>query len=239
METVVAKLRAFVTGSGLRRDRFDAIGEAVEASENPDQTWMNISADLELLAVYDPQASGGKNVPKCRTLSLCGFNDTDLSRVAGKFDEDMWLELSLLRLEHLPVFEHRKREGDYIPFANASAGQQATALLKALLNQPGPPLIIDQPEEDLDNPVILEVVNQIWQAKKERQLILASHNANLVVNGDAEQVVWCDYRTTGDQSLGEIRGSGAIDMPTICSAIKQVMEGGEAAFKLRKEKYGF
>jgi type III restriction enzyme len=59
------------------------------------------------------------------------------------------------------------------------------ALPKALLNQPGPPLIIDQPEEDLNNPVMLQVVGQIWAAKKSRQLILSSHSANLVVNGDA------------------------------------------------------
>lgn len=137
------------------------------------------------------------------------------------------------------MFEYRARENQYIPFANASAGQQATALLKALLNQPGPPLIIDQPEEDLDNPVMLQVVGQIWQAKKSRQLILSSHNANLVVNGDAELVVWCDYRSAADHSGGQIRGTGAIDVPVICSAIKQVMEGGEAAFKLRKDKYGF
>jgi chromosome segregation protein len=155
------------------------------------------------------------------------------------FNPDTWLDLSLTRLEDEPVFEYRVREGDYIPFANASAGQQATALLKALLNQSGPPLIIDQPEEDLDNPVILEVVQQIWNAKKERQIIIASHNANLVVNGDAELVAWCDYRVVGEQSGGQISSTGAIDIPEICEAIKQVMEGGESAFKLRKDKYGF
>ena len=138
-----------------------------------------------------------------------------------------------------PVFEFRAREEDYIPFENASAGQQATALLKALLNQPGPPLIIDQPEEDLDNPVILEVVEQVWRAKSVRQLIFASHNANLVVNGDAELVVWCDHRKRGDHSRGMIAGQGAIDIPQICTAIKKVMEGGETAFKLRRDKYGF
>ena len=73
--------------------------------------------------------------------------------------------VSLTRLEDRPPFEYRAREGEYIPFPNASAGQQATALLKALLNTTGPPLIIDQPEEDLDNPVMLQVVAQIWQAK--------------------------------------------------------------------------
>ena len=145
----------------------------------------------------------------------------------------------LRRFKSVPVFEYRAREQEYIPFQNASAGQQATALLKTLLNQPGPPLIIDQPEEDLDNPVMLEIVERVWQAKQKRQLIFASHNANLVVNGDAELVAWCDHRTAGDQSRGTIAGEGAIDVDDVRDAIKKIMEGGEAAFNLRKEKYGF
>ena len=112
-------------------------------------------------------------------------------------------------------------------------------MLKTLLNQPGPPLIIDQPEEDLDNPVMLEVVEQLWEAKQLRQIIFASHNANLVVNGDAELVAWFGYRTAGDQSRGTIKGEGAIDIPEARDAIKKIMEGGEAAFRLRREKYGF
>ena len=149
-----------------------------------------------------------------------------------------WLTLSLTPIESEPVFEYQAREQEYIPFRNASAGQQATALLKTLLNQPGPPLIIDQPEEDLDNPVMLEIVERVWKAKQNRQLVFASHNANLVVNGDAELVAWCDYRTTGDQSRGTIAGEGAIDVDIVRDAIKRIMEGGEAAFHLRRKSMG-
>ena len=67
----------------------------------------------------------------------------------------------------------------------------------------------------------------------------ASHNANLVVNGDAELVVWCDNRRQGDQSGGRIAGEGAIDVDDVRAAIKRVMEGGEDAFNLRMRKYGF
>lgn len=162
-----------------------------------------------------------------------------MDRIARALKPEQWLSLSLTAITSVPVFEYRAREGEYIPFRNASAGQQATALLKTLLNQSGPPLIIDQPEEDLDNPVMLEVVEQVWLAKQNRQLIFASHNANLVVNGDAELVAWCEHRTAGDQSRGTIAGEGAIDVPKVRDAIKAIMEGGEAAFNLRKEKYGF
>lgn len=138
-----------------------------------------------------------------------------------------------------PRFEYQTEENVFIKFASASAGQQATALLRILLAQPGPPLIVDQPEDDLDNEVVQNIVEEIWTAKHHRQLIFASHNANLVVNGDAELVVHCDYRVRGEQSLGEVAGQGAIDLPAIREAITRVMEGGERAFKLRKEKYGF
>lgn len=239
VEHALQKFRAAVSGSGLRREKIDSLGESIKNATNPDQRWNDVLAELESLAGYDAEESGEKHVPACPALTAAGLANADLIRIANRLNEDAWLDISLERLADQPAFEYRTRENQYIPFANASAGQQATALLKALLNQPGPPLVIDQPEEDLDNPVMLQVVGQIWNAKKSRQLILSSHNANLVVNGDAELVVWCDYRTAGDHSGGQIKATGAIDVPEICTAIKQVMEGGEAAFKLRKEKYGF
>ena len=132
-------------------------------------------------------------------------------RLAGRLKSEDWLALSLTPVNSVPVFGYRAREGEYIPFRNASAGQQATALLKTLLNQAGPPLIIDQPEEDLDNPVMLEIVERVWQAKQNRQLIFVSHNANLVVNGDADLVAWCDYgwpvTNRAEPSLARVRST--------------------------------
>jgi type III restriction enzyme len=150
-----------------------------------------------------------------------------------------WADFAVLELEDVPSFEYRAREGDYISFSDASAGQQATALMFVLLNQEGPPLVIDQPEDDLDNHIIGDIVREVWVAKTKRQLIFSSHNANLVVNGDAELVVCCDYRTAGDQSGGTIKVQGAIDIDDVRAEIASVMEGGREAFTLRREKYGF
>jgi chromosome segregation protein len=61
----------------------------------------------------------------------------------------------------------------------------------------------------------------------------------LVVNSDAELVFRFGYREEGDQSTGDIKTVGSIDIPEIKDAIKTVIEGGERAFKLRQEKYGF
>ena len=67
----------------------------------------------------------------------------------------------------------------------------------------------------------------------------SSHNANFVVNGDAELVAVCDYIKAGDQTGGRIKCAGAIDIEEIKNEITMVTEGGEEAFKLRMEKYGF
>lgn len=236
---LIEKLKSAVTGSGTRKEKLEAIAKSVATAETPVAQWDDFVQELQLLAQYEATEESSDAVPATPTLSACGLTSNDLRKVASRLTNEAWLELALTQLEDNPVFEYKTREKEYIPFINASAGQQATALLKALLNQPGPPLIIDQPEDDLDNPVIFSIVEQIWKAKKCRQLIFASHNANLVVNGDAELVAWCDYRAAGDHSGGKVAGEGAIDIVEIRDAIKQVMEGGEAAFKLRSDKYGF
>src|ERR1019366_3078436 len=107
-----------------------------------------------------------------------------------------------------------------------------------LLLQDGPPLLIDQPEDDLNMKIINDIVETLWLAKTHRQVIFASHNANLVVNGDAEFIICCDYRTTATESGGQIKCMRAIDVPDINREIAEVMEGGIEAFKLRYQKYG-
>ena len=235
----VTVLRAALQGSRVQSVKIEALGDAIVNSGDPKENWLSVLGDLEILAEHDVERGGAG--PRTATPSFVslGLNASDIDRIANQLTPENWLSLSLTPISSVPIYQFRSREGEYIPFENASAGQQATALLKTLLNQSGPPLIIDQPEEDLDNPVMLEIVNQLWLAKKLRQIIFASHNANLVVNGDAELVAWFGYRTTGDQSRGMIKGIGAIDIPAAREAIKQIMEGGENAFRLRREKYGF
>jgi type III restriction enzyme len=151
------------------------------------------------------------------------------------------LSIALADLRPAPTFRYSSSNdpSSEIPFDEASAGQQATALLTILLNQTGPPLIIDQPEDDIDNRAVEDIVGNIWNAKKKRQLLFSSHNANLVVNGDAELVIGFDYEEQGDQTHGTIKVEGAIDDWAVRTEITAIMEGGEKAFRLRKEKYGF
>ncbi len=174
-------------------------------------------------------------------MTAAGFIESEKGRLASSLDGTKWLTLSVTELEFNAVFQYctNKKTDEYIAFIDASAGQQATALLTVLLNQTGAPLVIDQPEDDIDSKMTQEIVQQIWKAKTQRQLIFASHNANLVVNGDAELVMCCDYVRAGDQTGGQIKAVGAIDNLLIKEEITAVTEGGKEAFKLRKEKYGF
>jgi predicted ATPase len=123
-----------------------------------------------------------------------------------------------------------------ISFEKASEGQRAAALLFMLLEQPGGPLIIDQPEGDLDNKIIADLTDRLHSAKQNRQLIFASHNANIVVNGSSELVGHLDVKDSGERHF---ECAGAIDAPSICKVITSTMEGGERAFKDRQNKYGY
>jgi chromosome segregation protein len=233
------RFELILSGTRIRTKKAEDLCAQVLAADDRISKWNQIAEELESLAKMDKSAEGPLTLPECHLLLEAGFTVADLDKLARKISQDDWLQLFLTELDDLPVFEYRQAENEYIKFSDASAGQQATALLRVLLNQGGPPLVIDQPEDDLDNQVILQIVEDIWSAKERRQIIFTSHNANIVVNGDADLVVCCDYRAAGDQSGGRIKCRGAIDVDEIRTEIKTVMEGGESAFNLRKQKYGF
>lgn len=234
---VAERLRAVVSGSGLRGAKVEGFVEMLRSESDPLATWNSVLDELDALVASDP--SEPVTSERFPLLARLGFNVADIERIRAKLTPDGWLDLALVSLVDHPSFEYQVRDEDFIPFSDASAGQQATALLAVLLAQDGPPLIIDQPEDDLDSQIVIDVVSRIWDAKHRRQLVFSSHNANFVVNGDAELVVCCDYRSAGDQSGGRIKLEGAIDVPEVRDEITRVMEGGEKAFRLRKEKYGF
>lgn len=233
------RILELLTGTRIRTKKVEDLCEYLAAHEEGMATWFAVSDELWNLVYVDADATSEAELPDAPILTRCGFTAGDLLKIARKLRFEQWVTIALTGLGDVPVFEYQLAEGDFIPFRNASAGQQATALLHVLLKQEGPPLLIDQLEEDIDNQVVLEIVSAIWEAKSNRQLIFSSHNANVVVNGDADLVVICEYRNAGDHSGGRIEKTGAIDVTAIRSAITRIMEGGEEAFKLRQKKYGF
>jgi len=120
------------------------------------------------------------------------------------------------------------------PMDKLSMGQKGMVLLKLMLSEGDYPLIVDQPEENLDNRYIYEeLVGAFREAKKNRQVIIATNNANLVVNTDAEQVIAAKF----DNNVISYR-SGSLENPEMRDFIIHVLEGGEDAFKKREKKYG-
>jgi chromosome segregation protein len=115
-----------------------------------------------------------------------------------------------------------------------SLGQRASALILFVLSQRDNDLvIIDQPEDDLDNQTIYEdVIKLVKRLKAKTQFIFATHNPNIPVLGDADQVIACAY--TDDTILVK---TGSIDSPELQEAIVSIMEGGSEAFERRKEIY--
>jgi chromosome segregation protein len=132
-------------------------------------------------------------------------------------------------------------DGAIRDLSKLSGGQKATALLLLLFAQGGRPLILDQPEDDLDNRFVYEDVVALLRQEKgvvnpdrRRQIIAATHNANIPVNGDAELVL----SLADVDGRCQIRTRASIDDPSVRHEIRAVLEGGEEAFRRRAEKYG-
>jgi ABC-type lipoprotein export system ATPase subunit len=119
-----------------------------------------------------------------------------------------------------------------------SMGQKCTAILHLLLLQNLDPLIMDQPEDNLDNAFIADrIVQELRSAKIRRQFIFATHNANIPVFGDAEWIGVFDVSEAQAHMPSE--SQGAVDVPQVRDMAAIILEGGRAAFNQRKEKYGF
>ncbi|RKH36784.1 ATP-binding protein, partial [Corallococcus sp. AB050B] len=109
------------------------------------------------------------------------------------------------------------------PITNHSIGQRASALVLFILSQKNNNLImIDQPEDDLDNQVIYnEIIKEIKSRKPDVQFIFATHNANIPVLGDSEQIISVSYDDEGITT-----DTGSIDSKLIQNKIVDIMEGG-------------
>ena len=146
-------------------------------------------------------------------------------------------ELEALRCRDQYVLEFRMDDGRYRLLEDLSGGQRVNLLLSLLLETNDErPLVIDQPEDELDNRFLFETLLPVLKRLKgRRQIILATHNANIVVNGDADQVIHLEATA----NRGRVANSGAIEEPAIRDAIVRTVDGGEEAFRMRRLKYGF
>lgn len=165
-----------------------------------------------------------------------GWFNKFLKAEADKRPEFMDHILCCFPEDGLQVEYSRKGDGrDFQSIGQASAGQRAAAMLAFLLAHGNEPLVLDQPEDDLDNHLIYGlVVQQIRSNKLRRQLIIVTHNPNIVVNGDAELI----YALEFDKGQCQIKERGSLQDQTMRREVCQVMEGGEEAFERRYQRLG-
>ncbi|VVQ24315.1 hypothetical protein PS938_05581 [Pseudomonas fluorescens] len=120
----------------------------------------------------------------------------------------------------------------YKDISQGSAGQKAATILSFLLSYGNEPLILDQPEDDLDNGLITSlIVSKLQENKSRRQIIVVTHNPNIVVNGDSEYVV-----SLQDRGQIEVTASGSLQDLEVRREVCEIMEGGEEALKQRYKR---
>lgn len=136
----------------------------------------------------------------------------------------------------LVVRYSQKGDGqNFKPIEQASAGQRAAAMLAFLLAYGTDPIVLDQPEDDLDNHLIYSlVVQQLRANKQRRQIITVTHNPNIVVNGDAEMLHALDFRS----GQCRVTQKGSLQEKVMRDEVCKIMEGGRDAFERRYRRLG-
>lgn len=174
-----------------------------------------------------------------------GITAAQARRLAGA-DPEVLLRIEELELPHTTLIRLNTAPTDEPPSWQAledlSTGQKATAVLLLLLLESEAPLIVDQPEDDLDNRFITEeVVPRMREEKQRRQFLFTTHNANIPVLGDAELILGLSASGEADGGNARIAPAhrGSIDSQEVRELVEEILEGGKDAFELRRRKYGF
>jgi len=198
-----AKLRKIFSGTGIRGATYNDI-------ESHYLDFIEIYRDLDLLNMK------------------LNISDNLISEFKKRFSDNLF-ELLTFRIEDRFIIKYNNKL-----LQDHSLGQRATALILFLLAQKDADvLIIDQPEDDLDNQTIYEdVIKQIKALKGNMQFIFATHNPNIPVLGDSEKIISCIYAESKIQTI-----AGTIDNPETQEQIVTIMEGGKEAFCRRKNIY--
>ncbi|MBU1677826.1 MAG: AAA family ATPase [Bacteroidetes bacterium] len=200
--------------------------------------WVNQPKELNVQALVSHIKQGKeKLLEEYRQYGLTdGIGETITNMGRGKIMEleeiilgdEIQIELNVSHLE----------QERYQPLENLSTGQKCTAILHLLLLDNKDPLIIDQPEDNLDNAFIADrIVKDLRKAKERRQFVISTHNANIPVFGDAEWI--------GALEALEVQASlpdenvGSIDKDSVRHKVEAILEGGKTAFEIRRLKYGF
>lgn len=230
-DALAPAIRVTLVQSGDPQPYLDKISDALRGARLKHnvvaQKLVNAFWPADLVAVV--QARDHK-----RLIDEAELNAEQADRVIATLsDSPALLELESVELIDLPRVE--LKDGDeHKDSATLSTGQKCTTILPILLLDSDNPLLVDQPEDNLDNRFIYEcVVEKVREIKARRQLIFVTHNPNIPVLGDAERVFVLD--SNGARGRVEKRG----DVDACKGEIVTLLEGGEDAFKERRRRYAY
>jgi len=239
-QSLGGRVKATVTFEGDRSPLLDLLDDQLDGRRKALLERLEAREDLSL-----------RNLARCMAEGAGALQDEyDFTENQAKklADVEANLRLQIAELDLPPLTQimlNVAAEGenpDWRPLDDLSAGQKATAVLLLLLVESQTPLVVDQPEDDLDNRFVVEgVVPAVRTEKSRRQFLFATHNANIPVLGDAEQILGFTPKggTSGGHAQIKEEHRGAIDRSTVAHLIEEVLEGGETAFERRRLKYGF
>ena len=153
------------------------------------------------------------------------------NRLANADTFDLITSVMLWFPEDLVSVRYRPREGgDLIAVDRGSPGQKTAALLTVILQMGSDPLLLDQPEDDLENKLIRHLaVETLRNIKRGRQLIVSTHNANIVVTSAAENILVLQH----GENLPSVEAEGTLQTAGVKTNVCEILEGGEEAITTR------
>ena len=231
------KIRLNLKIGGQRRSLRDALLELPGIGEKK-LAWIDQAGDELTVAALVQAVRSGE--PAIKSLAAAWGMQNSVVEALARLDRPLVLQLEEIDLQDRILIElNIAHEGQiFKPLHQLSTGQQCTAILHLLLLENDDPLVMDQPEDNLDNAFIAErIVTELRSVKTKRQFLFATHNANIPVFGDAEWIGIFSASESHAEMPTEAQGS--IDIPAVRERVAEILEGGREAFSQRKEKYGY
>lgn len=234
------RVQVEVTAAGDREPLLRILRERVGGRLSEAMVSLRQARDLSLTQLVEACRAGPDEITK-----RFGITPAQAARLA-QVDHEILMEIEELDLPATTAVRlNTASQGEpptWQALEDLSTGQKATALLLLLLLESDAPLVVDQPEDDLDNRFITEgIVPRMRGEKQRRQFLFSTHNANIPVLGDAELII--GLAASGEANGGHARIApehvGSIDDQPVRELVEEILEGGKEAFERRRRKYGF
>ena len=221
-ENLAEKLSEFLGIERFGDDR-QAIARRIRAKQDESWNWERLDDEVAKLRRFHSEEQDSWEAQDHRF-------EAALKRVPPEGIDRLALYLPV---DDVIVHFRDQRGSKWRPIRQGSPGQQSAALLAFVLGYGGEPIILDQPEDDLDSTLIYELlVSRLRETKLNRQVIVVTHNPNIVVHGDAELV----HSLEAGQSESRIACQGGLQERQVREEICRVMEGGREAFERRYQR---